>query len=457
MRIELTVNGKLLRADVPPMKLLLAVLREDFGFTGSKEGCGEGECGACSVIMDGCLVNACLVPAFQASGREILTIEGLGSSDSMDLLQKAFVSEGGVQCGFCTPGMIMAARALLEENPSPTLEEVKIALSGNICRCTGYEKIYDAIGKAIKDNYCATFRKRENLCGKNLPEPVTEEEKNFMTPENLKEAMEMLDSERDAHLLAGTTDIIPDIRNGKFCASKVIDLSRIQELKGINKIGSFIRIGSCATNGEIIRSGIIKRYLPALREASARSGAPAVQNRATIGGNLATASGAADLPSILLPLDASVVLESVSGSRTITLEKFIRGYRDPDRLPNEILKEIMIPVPKEGSVQKFFKRGSRKALTLSRISMGFYAEIEDGAVAEFRAGAGSMSPIPIRLPKLEASVRGKTLTEETIETAAETARQEVNPRKSSAWRKAMPAHAVRDFLNEIADKSQYLR
>ena len=159
MRIELTVNGKLLRADVPPMKLLLAVLREDFGFTGSKEGCGEGECGACSVIMDGCLVNACLVPAFQASGREILTIEGLGSSDSMDLLQKAFVSEGGVQCGFCTPGMIMAARALLEENPSPTLEEVKIALSGNICRCTGYEKIYDAIGKAIKDNYCATFRK----------------------------------------------------------------------------------------------------------------------------------------------------------------------------------------------------------------------------------------------------------------------------------------------------------
>ena len=278
-----------------------------------------------------------------------------------------------------------------------------------------------------------------------------------MTPENLKEAMEMLDSERDAHLLAGTTDIIPDIRNGKFCASKVIDLSRIQELKGINKIGSFIRIGSCATNGEIIRSGIIKRYLPALREASARSGAPAVQNRATIGGNLATASGAADLPSILLPLDASVVLESVSGSRTITLEKFIRGYRDPDRLPNEILKEIMIPVPKEGSVQKFFKRGSRKALTLSRISMGFYAEIEDGAVAEFRAGAGSMSPIPIRLPKLEASVRGKTLTEETIETAAETARQEVNPRKSSAWRKAMTANAVRDFLNETADDSQYLR
>ena len=449
MRIEITVNGKLLRADVPPMKLLLAVLREDFGFTGSKEGCGEGECGACSVIMDGRLVNACLVPAFQASGSEILTIEGLGTSDNMDLLQKAFVSEGGVQCGFCTPGMIMAARALLEENPAPTLDEVKTALSGNICRCTGYEKIYDAIGRAIGDGYCAALGKRQNLCEKTLPEPITESEKNFMTPENLKEALEMLNANRESHLLAGTTDIIPDMKNGRFHAEKVIDLSRVKELKGINKTGNFIRIGSCATNGDIIRSGIIKKYLPALHDASSRSGAPAVQNRATIGGNLATASGAADLPSILLPLDAKVVLESIAGTRTMTLEKFIRGYRDPDRAANEILKEILVPVPKENSVQKFFKRGSRKALTLSRISMGFYAEIEDGVITEFRAGAGSMSPIPIRLPKLEASLRGKALTEETIDTAAETARQEVNPRKSPAWRRAMTANAVRDFLNEI--------
>lgn len=448
MRIELTVNGKLRHADVPPMKTLLAVLREDLGLTGSKEGCGEGECGACSVIMNGRLINACLITALQASGSELLTIEGLGTSSDMDILQKAFVSEGGIQCGFCTPGMIIAARALLEENPYPTLDEVKDALSGNICRCTGYEKIYEAVNKAIEDGYADTFRKRENLCTKDAPEPTCEEDKNFMAPQNMEEALEMLNKNQDALLMAGTTDIIPDIRNGKYKPSKVIDLSRVQELRGINKTGDRIRIGSCASNGDIVRSAIIKKYLPALSEASARSGAPAVQNRATIGGNLATASGAADLPSILLPLGASVVLESTDGEREMTLEKFIRGYRDADRLPNEIIREIIVPVPAEHSVQKFYKRGSRKALTLSRISLGFYAEIEGGVIWEFRAGAGSMSPIPIRLPQLESLLKGKHITPELIDEAARTAQEEVSPRKSAQWRKAMTANLVRRFLEE---------
>lgn len=114
MRIELTVNGKLRHAEVPPMKLLIAVLREELGLGGTKEGCGEGECGACSVIMNGRLTNACLVPAVQASGSEILTIEGLGGSEDMDILQRAFVIEGGVQCGFCTPGMILSVKVLLD-------------------------------------------------------------------------------------------------------------------------------------------------------------------------------------------------------------------------------------------------------------------------------------------------------------------------------------------------------
>ena len=158
MRIEMTINGALYYTDVPPMKPLLAVLREDLGFAGPKEGCGEGECGACSVIIDGKLVNACLVPAVQASGSEILTVEGLGDPDDMDLLQRAFVSEGAVQCGFCTPGMVMAARALLEENPTPTRDEIKVALSGNICRCTGYEKIYDAVEKAAREAARSTVK-----------------------------------------------------------------------------------------------------------------------------------------------------------------------------------------------------------------------------------------------------------------------------------------------------------
>ena len=222
MRIELTVNGKLCHADVPPLKLLLAVLREDLGFTGAKEGCGEGECGACSVIMDGRLVNACLVPAVQASGSEILTIEGLGTAKEPDLMQRAFVSEGGVQCGFCTPGIIMAARALLEENSDPTDEEIRVALSGNICRCTGYEKIFNSVKKAISDGYCATFKKRANLCSGELPEPGADDGAVCLLPESLAEAEELLNENPGASLLSGTTDIVPDMRNGRFTAQKIL-------------------------------------------------------------------------------------------------------------------------------------------------------------------------------------------------------------------------------------------
>ena len=451
MRIELTVNGRLRHAEVPPMKLLIAVLREDFGLGGTKEGCGEGECGACSVIMDGRLTNACLVPAVQASGSEILTIEGLGSSREMDALQRAFVLEGGVQCGFCTPGMILAARALLEENPCPTTEEIKEALSGNICRCTGYERIYNAVRRAVAEGYCDTFKKRENLCSGQLPQPTGDEDKKYLLPETLKEALALLAENPGAVILAGTTDIVPDIKNGKFSADRLLDVSRLKEIKGVYRVGEEIHIGACATNGDIIRSAAIKRYLPALWEASRRSGAPAVQNRATVAGNIATASGAADLPTILLPLAARVVLESVQGTRELPLERFITGYRRTERRADELIAEIVVPVPAAGVYQKFFKRGSRRALTLSRISLGFCMEADRGVIKSFRAGAGSMSPVPIRLPRTEGALEGRRLDEELIENACSVIAAELTPRKSAAWRKKMAANLLRTFLREAAE------
>ncbi|UCF35232.1 MAG: (2Fe-2S)-binding protein [Phycisphaerales bacterium] len=130
---------------VPPGATLLEVLREDLELTGTKYGCGEGECGACSVLLDGRVVNSCLVLAQECDGLEVLTIEGLRSNGQLHPIQKAFVEYGAIQCGFCTPGMIMAAYALLEANPSPSEEEIKRALEGNLCRCTGYRKIVDAV------------------------------------------------------------------------------------------------------------------------------------------------------------------------------------------------------------------------------------------------------------------------------------------------------------------------
>jgi carbon-monoxide dehydrogenase small subunit len=148
--IALTVNGepKVVRAF--PMERLLDVLRQQLGLTGAKEGCGEGECGSCSVLMDDTLVNSCLVPILQAEGAAIVTIEGLAAGEQLETLQEAFLECGGSQCGICTPGMILAAFHLLNKNPRPTLQEVKEGLSGNLCRCTGYVQIFEAVARAAE-------------------------------------------------------------------------------------------------------------------------------------------------------------------------------------------------------------------------------------------------------------------------------------------------------------------
>ena len=139
------VNGKPFGLTVSPFATLLDVLRDDLGFTGTKYGCGEGECGACTVLLDGKAVNSCLVLAIECEGSEVVTIEGLETNGRLHPIQKAFVDYGAIQCGFCTPGMVMAAYALLEANPRPTEHDVRRALEGNLCRCTGYRKIIDAV------------------------------------------------------------------------------------------------------------------------------------------------------------------------------------------------------------------------------------------------------------------------------------------------------------------------
>ena len=149
--ISLIINKKLYSMDVEEDTRLIDLLRDQLFLTGTKEGCGEGECGACTVIMDGRVVNSCLVMAFQADGSNITTIEGISDKDELHPIQKAFLDKGAVQCGFCTPGMVLSAKSLLDNNENPTREEIREGISGNLCRCTGYNKIVDAIELASKE------------------------------------------------------------------------------------------------------------------------------------------------------------------------------------------------------------------------------------------------------------------------------------------------------------------
>ena len=151
MKLSFYVNDRPVQLETSPDRRLLDILREDLSLTGTKEGCGEGECGACTVLLDGEAVHSCLTLAIQLEGRHVVTIEGLSETDELDVLQKAFVEEIAIQCGFCTTGMIMSAKALLLKNPTPTQEEIRVALSGNICRCSSYVQIVRAVDRAARE------------------------------------------------------------------------------------------------------------------------------------------------------------------------------------------------------------------------------------------------------------------------------------------------------------------
>jgi carbon-monoxide dehydrogenase small subunit len=148
--VHLEVNGAAHDVDAPPVARLLDILRGPFGLTGTKEGCGEGECGSCTVLLDGEPVNACLVAFGQCEGRRVTTVEGLGAADALTPLQSCFISEGGAQCGICTPGMLVSARALLDATPEPSDGAIREAIAGNVCRCTGYERIAESIRAAAR-------------------------------------------------------------------------------------------------------------------------------------------------------------------------------------------------------------------------------------------------------------------------------------------------------------------
>lgn len=150
MKINFVLNDKTIDIDVPPDRRVIDLLREDLGMTGPKEGCGAGECGACTILVDGRAILSCLILAPQIDGKRVTTIEGVGNEVKLNSLQEAFVEYGAVQCGFCTPGMILSAMELLNHNPVPSREEIRKGISGNLCRCTGYQKIVDAIESVVR-------------------------------------------------------------------------------------------------------------------------------------------------------------------------------------------------------------------------------------------------------------------------------------------------------------------
>ena len=480
---QITVNGtERSLARTPSYLSLLDYLRGQ-GLTGAKEGCAEGECGACSVLVarpDGAgsswvAVNACLPPALAYDGQEIITAEGLGSAGALHPVQEEMAHRGGSQCGYCTPGFVcsMAAeyyrsdRAPISDPRADDPAEIPTdpgtptcvdhehgpngfdlhALSGNLCRCTGYRPIRDAayaLGPPASEDPLA--RRRSEPAPQAVPTRVTDGVHEFVRPSTLREAMTLLGRDRETRLVAGSTDwgVAANLLMARSPALVAID--RLPELRELHERADHVEIGAALTLSEIEHR--LDGRVPLLAELFPQFASRLIRNGATLGGNLGTGSPIGDSPPVLLALESHLVLASVRGERVVPLADYFTAYRQTIRQSDELIKAVRIPLPLATSTA-FHKIAKRRFDDISSVAVAFALDVEDGVVRRARIGLGGIAATPLRAYETEAALEGRPWTAQTAQRAARVLGATGTPmddhRASSRYRAAMLRTALLKF------------
>jgi xanthine dehydrogenase small subunit len=444
------------------------------GLTGAKEGCAEGECGACAVLVarpdgDGTRwtsINACLTPAAALDGQEVVTAEGLGTPDHLHPVQAEMAMRGGSQCGYCTPGFVcsMAAefyrpdRAArgdadpIDGEHGPNGFDLH-ALSGNLCRCTGYRPIRDAawaLGSPTEDDPLASRR------GRPAPPPratrISCPTGSFVRPADLAEALEVLAEHPGALLLAGSTDVGVEVNLRGHRPSYVVAVDRLPELREVSIGDDVIEVGAALTLTEV--EAALGGAVPLLDQVWPQFASRLIRNAATIGGNIGTASPIGDLAPALLALDASLVLTSRDGDRQVALADHFTGYRQTALRPGELIRSVRIPRPLAG-VTAFQKVAKRRFDDISSVAVGLALDVVDGSVVRARIGLGGVAATPVRALAAEVALEGRPWTRETVDAAAEVMRGEGTPiddhRASAIYRTAMLASSLRRLWADTSD------
>src|SRR5437870_9918792 len=440
--LAFTLNRRPVRLRARSDLRLLDLLRGELRLTGAKEGCGKGECGACTVIVDGQAVDSCLMMAFQVDGSVVETIEGL-AGDGLHPLQDAFIETGGVQCGICIPGMIMAGKALLDRQPQADLDSIRAGLAGNLCRCTGYTKIFAAVARAA---------------GQPAPHPratatTPPAAPGYYRPRSLEEALEILAQRAgEARPVAGGTDMLVKAKDGQQSLGALFDLTAVPELRGIEERDGQLWIGAGATHAEMMASPLVARHLPSLPQACAVIGGPQIRNRGTLGGNLANASPAADTVPPLYAADAVVELASVSARREVPIAEFFLGPRQSVLARDELILGVRVP-KRDGVRAAFLRLGQRQAQAISKVSIAVAMSFREGRPDFVRVALGAVAPTVIRAPRTE-----KALLEggyEALRRAREAVKAEVEPiddlRSTRAYRREMAAVLLERAVRRVAE------
>ncbi|MFW2587981.1 xanthine dehydrogenase small subunit [Sagittula sp. SSi028] len=401
MDITFLLNGREVSlSNVSPTLTLLDWLREDRALCGTKEGCNEGDCGACTVMVtDGHgarTLNACILFMPQLDGKAVRTVEGIAAPDgALHPVQDAMIAQHGSQCGFCTPGFVVSM-AVAHMNGDAAHDD---ALAGNLCRCTGYAPIIRAAEAAADQPAPAHLHDTP-------PAAAT----NQFAPDSADALARLYAEHPDATLIAGATDVGLWVTKQMRDLGTVIFLNRCADLQNIDVTDEAITLGSGVTMDRM--RDLMEDHHPAYAEMIRRYGSTQVRNAATIGGNVANGSPIGDNPPALIALGASVHLRHGDARRTLPIEDFFVDYGKQDRAPGEFVEAISIP--RQPDRLRVYKLSKRFDQDISAVCGAFNITVTDGTVSAARIAFGGMAGIPKRATHVEAAITGQPWTDETL-------------------------------------------
>jgi xanthine dehydrogenase small subunit len=461
--ISFFLNGESISVETSATRRVVDLLREDLGLTGTKEACGAGECGGCTILVDGEARLSCLMAASQLEGREVVTIEGLAAGEVLHPIQQAFVDHGAIQCGFCTPGMVLSAVDLLRRKRMPTRQEIRNGISGNLCRCTGYQKIVDAVEAASLQLKEDSLRLPEAVKERLISGPIVRPRQDVRagrpvySPRTLDELWTVLVDEPEAVLVAGGTDVLPKARRENGGAGPLVFVGGVRELTEVRIEDEMLFIGAAAGLRRIAEHPLIRADFPVLAEAIGWIGAPAIRTMGTLGGNICTASPAGDTLPPLYVLSAFVETRSANGFRVVPIERFILGPGRTALDKGEILYGVWVRKERAPSIHHFEKVGQRRAQAISVASMAALVGLSgNGTIQAIRLAWGSVAPTVIRIPEVEAFLTGKPLLPEVLKAALPIVRSRVSPiddvRASASYRRTVAANLLMRLAGYAADE-----
>lgn len=472
--------------DVAPDRTLLELLREDLGCSGTKEGCGEGDCGACTVVLAAIegdalrfrAVNSCIRLAHAIDGMALWTVQDLAAGDGrLHPAQAALLQHHASQCGFCTPGFVMSLFALYQNHVVPgepvTRERALHALSGNLCRCTGYRPILDAAqamaalpGESVDTTALqAQLRALQTGDAGVGAAPATDAQSGrtegaggaggsaapaYLAPTDLAALLRARAAHPQAQLVAGCTDVGLWVTKQHRRFKQVLDVTRAAELQRIERYPQHLAIGAAVPLEDAFAALVQDR--PQLRAFAHRFAGLPVRNAGTLGGNVANGSPIGDSMPLLIALGAHVVLMRTGAQRHLPLEALYTGYRRNVMAADELLAWVVVPLPVPGELLRVYKISKRFEDDISAVCLAINLQFDDGLIARASIGVGGVAATPVRARQTEASLLGRRWNSELAEQAAQTLGAEFQPisdlRASAKYRKTLLGNLVRRFWLE---------